>query len=85
MVYMSMVPKLAMMMLACALIGAVCLVVFARFSADPIANRVVDAVVSGRRGVRSLPLKLIASAASKKEICKGIVRKVLVVEGWGGG
>ncbi len=54
-VYMPMVPELAMMMLACARIGAVHLVVFAGFSANAIANRVADATASGRRGVGAFP------------------------------
>ncbi len=50
------------------------------FSADAIANRVADAAASGRKGGRSLPLKLMADAVIGKEICKGIGRKVLVFD-----
>ena len=41
-VYMPMVPELAMVMLACARIGAVHSVVFAGFSAESLKNRIVD-------------------------------------------
>ena len=41
-VYMPMVPELAMVMLACARIGAVHSVVFAGFSAESLRNRIVD-------------------------------------------
>jgi acetyl-CoA synthetase len=41
--YMPMIPELAMGVLACARIGAVHSVVFGGFSADSLANRIVDA------------------------------------------
>ena len=42
-IYMPMVPELAVAMLACARIGAVHSIVFGGFSADALADRIVDA------------------------------------------
>lgn len=41
--YMPMIPELVMTMLACARIGAMHSIVFAGFSADAFAERIVDA------------------------------------------
>ena len=63
-VYMPMVAEAAVVMLACARIGAVHSVVFAGFSPDALANRINDAqsevVITadeGFRGGKSVPLK----------------------------
>ncbi|KAL7530592.1 hypothetical protein ACHAXR_003580 [Thalassiosira sp. AJA248-18] len=89
-VYMPMVPELAMVMLACARIGAVHSIIFAGFSADAIADRIHDAnskwvvtASAGSRGGRNLPLKSICDAAVKKERCVGVVEKVFVFDGKG--
>ena len=91
-IYMPMVPELAMTMLACARIGAVHSVIFAGFSADAIADRITDArsrwvvtASAGSRGGRNLPLKSICDVAVKKDRCVGIVEKVFVFDGKGGG
>eukprot|EP01038_Epipyxis_sp_PR26KG_P015523 gene15523-20952_t len=69
-IYMPMVPELAMVMLACARIGAIHSVVFAGFSADSLRDRINDCdskfvVVSdeGKRGGKTLNLKEIADKA----------------------
>jgi len=73
-VYMPMVPELAMVMLACARIGAVHSVVFAGFSAESLRDRIVFGSSKwvfvndeGLRGGRTLPLKGIVDAACKGE------------------
>jgi acetyl-CoA synthetase len=84
-VYMPMVPELAMVMLACARIGAVHSVVFAGFSAEALKDRIVYAASKwvfvsdeGVRGGKTLGLKGIVDAA-----CQGLeklVEKVFVFE-----
>eukprot|EP01036_Dinobryon_divergens_P035187 gene35187-45572_t len=71
-IYMPMIPETAMVMLACARIGAVHSVVFAGFSSDSLRDRMVDCnsrflVVAdeGRRGGKTLKLKDIADKALK--------------------
>ncbi|MGB1075683.1 MAG: acetate--CoA ligase [Flavobacteriales bacterium] len=68
--YMPMVPELAIAVLACARIGAVHSVVFAGFSAQAIADRIQDAgakaVITAdglRRGTKRVPLKPIVDDA----------------------
>ena len=68
-IYMSMVPELAMVMLACARIGAIHSVVFAGFSAESLRDRIVDCdskwlfvCDEGRRGGKSIKLKETADA-----------------------
>ena len=89
--YMPMIPECLMTMLACARIGAVHSVIFAGFSSDAIAERVVCAqskfVVTadgGKRGGRNLPLKQICDTALGKDACKDIVEKVFVFAHAGG-
>ena len=87
-VYLPMIPALAVAVLACARIGAVHSVVFAGFSATAIADRVNDAdarfvlTADGlNRGPKRIPVKLVVDEAL--ESCPG-VRRVIVVEhlGW---
>ncbi|RYY07790.1 MAG: acetyl-coenzyme A synthetase, partial [Cytophagaceae bacterium] len=87
-IYMPMIPPLAIAVLACARIGAVHSVVFAGFSASAIADRVQDAgatfVVTAdglNRGAKQIPVKSVVDEALLT--CPG-VRGVLVVEhtGW---
>jgi len=87
-IYMPMIPQLAMAVLACARIGAVHSVVFAGFSATAIADRVNDAgaefvlTADGlNRGPKQIPVKSVVDDALQH--CPG-VRRVLVVEhlGW---
>ena len=82
-VYLPMMLELAVVMLACARIGAVHSVIFAGFSADAIAERIAAAeskwVVTsdeGKRGGKTLPLKAICDNAMSKKVCEGIVEKV---------
>ncbi len=63
-IYMSMVPELAVAMLACARIGAIHSVIFGGFSPQSIRDRIEDsackAIITqdeGRRGGRAVPLK----------------------------
>jgi acetyl-CoA synthetase len=86
-IYMPMIPELAMTMLACARIGAVHSVVFAGFSAEALAQRVVaadSAVIvtadQGARGGKSIPLKNIVNDALTKMNTNDVVDKVLVWE-----
>ena len=76
--YMPMVPELPIAMLACARIGAVHSVVFAGFSADALASRILDStpavVVTAsavRRGAKPIGLKSIVDAACAKAAAEG--------------
>ncbi|HEX8503742.1 MAG TPA: AMP-binding protein, partial [Hymenobacter sp.] len=87
-IYLPMIPPLAVAVLACARIGAVHSVVFAGFSATAIADRVNDAdahfilTADGlNRGSKQIPVKSVVDEALRS--CPG-VRRVIVVEhlGW---
>ena len=82
-IYLPMIPEAAVAMLACARLGAIHSVVFAGFSPEAIAGRIVDAgstVVitadAGMRGGKPLPLKAAIDAAAT---IAGTVETVLVV------
>jgi acetyl-CoA synthetase len=82
-IYLPMIPEAAVAMLACARIGAIHSVVFAGFSPDSLANRILDAdsrflitADEGLRGGRKVALKVNADAALAQ--CPN-VKKVLVV------
>lgn len=85
-IYMPMIPELAFALLACARIGAIHSVVFGGFSAESLAQRIVDCssdvlitTDSGIRGGRIIPLKSIGDAAIELASAKGVdVRAVLV-------
>ena len=86
-IYMPMIPALPMTMLACARIGAVHSVVFAGFSAEALASRVVaagsDTIVTadiGKRGGKTIGLKKIVDEARGKENMDDSLRQVLVFE-----
>jgi acetyl-CoA synthetase len=87
-IYMPMIPQLAMAVLACARIGAVHSVVFAGFSATAIADRVNDAqaafVITAdglNRGPKQIPVKRVVDEAL--ESCPGVQRVVVVQHlGW---
>ncbi len=88
-IYLPMIPEAAVAMLACARIGAIHSVVFAGFSPDAIAGRIVDAgsrvVITadvGLRGGKPLPLKAAVDAACAIAV---VVETVLVVRHGGGG
>ncbi|WP_375415957.1 acetate--CoA ligase [uncultured Hymenobacter sp.] len=87
-IYLPMIPQLAISVLACARIGAVHSVVFAGFSANAIADRVNDAdagfvlTADGlNRGSRQIPVKSVVDEALLN--CPS-VRRVIVTEhlGW---
>ncbi|MFM6954906.1 MAG: acetate--CoA ligase [Sphingobacteriaceae bacterium] len=82
-IYMPMVPELAIAVLACARIGAVHSVVFGGFSAQSIADRIIDAECNivitadgGFRGTKEVPLKNVLDDALVQ--CRS-VEKVIVL------
>jgi len=86
--YLPMIPQLAIAVLACARIGAVHGVIFAGFSANAIADRVNDAqatfVITAdalERGAKQIPVKSVVDEALVH--CPS-VQRVIVVEhtGW---
>ncbi len=83
-IYLTMIPELAYIMLACARIGAVHSIIFGGFSAESIAGRVKDCkseyIVTADEGVRggkTIPLKLTTDKAL--EACPD-VKKCLIVK-----
>ncbi len=83
-IYLTMIPELAYIMLACARIGAVHSIIFGGFSAESIAGRIKDCkseyVVTsdeGIRGGKTIPLKLTTDKAL--ETCPD-VKKCLVIK-----
>jgi acetyl-CoA synthetase len=74
-IYMPMVPELTIAMLACARIGAIHSIVFGGFSADALADRILDSACTvlitsdgSFRGKKSIDLKTNADRAM--QICK---------------
>ena len=83
-IYLTMIPELAILMLACARIGAVHSIIFGGFSADSISGRVNDCeseyIITADEGVRGgkiIPLKTITDEALLN--CPN-VKKCLVVK-----
>tara|TARA_Y100000590_G_scaffold131250_1_gene149954 strand:- start:1044 stop:3113 length:2070 start_codon:yes stop_codon:yes gene_type:complete len=83
-IYLTMIPELAYIMLACARIGAIHSIIFGGFSPDSIATRINDCesdyVVTADEGVRGgkiIPLKKIADEAMMQ--CPN-VKKCIVVK-----
>ncbi len=82
-IYMGMVPELAIAVLACARIGAIHSVVFGGFSAQSIADRLIDAQAEfvitsdgAYRGNKEIPLKSVIDDALVQ--CR-FVKKVIVL------
>jgi len=82
-IYLQMVPELAIAMMACARIGAIHSIVFGGFSADALADRILDSdcqtVITsnfGYRGGKLLPQKANADAAMAK--CPNVKSCVVV-------
>jgi acetyl-CoA synthetase len=83
-IYLTMVPELAVLMLACTRIGAVHSIIFGGFSADSISGRVNDCeseyiitADEGVRGGKTIPLKEITDEALRS--CPN-VKKCIVVK-----
>ena len=83
-IYLTMIPELAYVMLACARIGAVHSIIFGGFSAESIAGRIKDCksdylvtADEGIRGGKIIPLKKISDEAMSK--CSN-VKKCIVVK-----
>jgi acetyl-CoA synthetase len=83
-IYMPMIPELTFAVLACARIGAVHSVVFAGFSANAIADRILDSnceyvlTADGlNRGAKQIPLKSIVDEAVASCAC---VKNILVFQ-----
>jgi acetyl-CoA synthetase len=83
-IYMPMVPEAAYAMLACTRIGAVHSIVFAGFSPNAIADRINDCdakvVITadeGRRGGKTVPLKVNVDEALKDNRCPSIKHSIV--------
>jgi acetyl-CoA synthetase len=83
-IYLTMIPELAYVMLACARIGAVHSIIFGGFSPDSISGRINDCqsdyIITADEGVRGgkiIPLKKIVDEALEK--CPN-VKKCIVVK-----
>ena len=85
-IYMPMVPELAVAMLACARIGAIHSIIFGGFSADSLADRIVDCgsevliTTDGVfRGAKAVPLKANADTAMKLAADRGAKTTACIV------
>jgi acetyl-CoA synthetase len=83
-IYMPMVPEAAYAMLACTRIGAIHSIVFAGFSPNAIADRINDCdakvVITadeGRRGGKTVPLKVNVDEALKDNRCNSIEHSIV--------
>ena len=83
-IYLTMIPELAVLMLACTRIGAIHSIIFGGFSADSISGRVNDCeseyiitADEGVRGGKTIPLKEITDEALRS--CPN-VKKCIVVK-----
>ena len=83
-IYLTMIPELAVLMLACIRIGAIHSIIFGGFSADSISGRVNDCeseyiitADEGVRGGKTIPLKEITDEALRS--CPN-VKKCIVVK-----
>ena len=94
-IYLPMIPELAIAMLACARIGAIHSIVFAGFSANALADRIIDGTSNiiitsdgGYRGTKNIPIKGIVDEAlescptvKKCIVCKRTGEDVNMQEG----
>jgi len=85
-IYMPMVKELAVTMLACARIGAIHSVVFGGFSADSLADRIVDSACEFLvttdgvfRGAKAVALKANADKAMELAAGRGVTVKTCLV------
>lgn len=83
-IYMPMVPEAAYAMLACTRIGAVHSIIFAGFSPNAIADRISDCAAKviitadeGRRGGKTIPLKVNVDQALADERCASITQCIV--------
>jgi len=83
-IYLTMIPELAYVMLACARIGAIHSIIFGGFSAESIAGRILDCkshfiitADEGIRGGKKIPLKEITDKALEQ--CPE-VKKCLIIK-----
>ncbi len=82
-IYLPMVPELPVAMLACARIGAIHSIIFAGFSANALADRIIDAQCNvvitsdgAYRGTKSIPLKSIVDEAL--ETCPSVKNSIVL-------
>ena len=82
-IYLSMIPELAIAMLACTRIGAIHSIVFGGFSAQALRNRIQDcdsnAVITGDVGIRGgklIPLKATVDEAVRE--CPTVEKMIVV-------
>ena len=82
-IYLTMIPELAYVMLACARIGAIHSIIFGGFSPDSIAGRINDCqsdyIITADEGIRGgkiIPLKKITDDALKQ--CPNVKKCVVV-------
>ena len=85
-IYMPMVKELAIAMLACARIGAIHSIVFGGFSADSLADRIVDSTCEVLittdgvfRGAKAITLKASADEAMNLSAAQGVNVKACIV------
>ena len=82
-IYLTMIPELAITMLACARIGAIHSIIFGGFSSDSVAGRIDDCksdyVITADEGIRGgkiIPLKNIVDEALTK--CRSIKKCIVI-------
>lgn len=85
-IYMPMIPELAVAMLACARIGAIHSIVFGGFSAESLADRILDSTCEVLltadgvfRGAKVLDLKAVADEAMTKCAQRGHRVRICIV------
>ena len=83
-IYLTMIPELAYVMLACARIGAIHSIIFGGFSADSIAGRILDCksdfIVTADEGLRGGKLIPLKETVDKALLQCPSVKKCLIVK-----